>query len=106
MDKSEVSSLAGKRVVITRAPRQSIELLEKLAALGALPESLPLVAFAAPEDYRPMDAALDQLENFDWIIFTSVARWANPPIFPYRLASSTKSRCVNACASRVPRRNP
>ena len=71
MDKSEVSSLAGKRVVITRAPRQSIELIEKLAALGALPESLPLVAFAAPEDYRPMDAALDQLENFDWIIFTS-----------------------------------
>jgi uroporphyrinogen III methyltransferase/synthase len=45
--------------------------MEKLAALGANPESLPLVAFAAPEDYRPLDAALQELENFDWIIFTS-----------------------------------
>jgi uroporphyrinogen III methyltransferase / synthase len=46
-------------------------LIEKLTALGAAPESLPLVAFAAPEDYRPLDAALEELENFDWIIFTS-----------------------------------
>jgi uroporphyrinogen III methyltransferase/synthase len=66
-----MSTLSGKRVVITRAPRQSVELFEKLAALGATPESLPLVAFAAPEDYRPLDAALQELENFDWIIFTS-----------------------------------
>jgi len=66
-----MSPLFGKRVVITRAPRQSVELFEKLTALGAVPESLPLVAFSAPEDYRPLDAALEQLENFDWIIFTS-----------------------------------
>jgi uroporphyrinogen III methyltransferase/synthase len=69
--KADMSSLAGKRVIITRAARQSVELTEKLAALAASPESLPLVAFAAPEDYRPLDAALQELENFDWIIFTS-----------------------------------
>jgi uroporphyrinogen III methyltransferase / synthase len=68
---SEMSPLYAKRVVITRASRQSVELIEKLNALGAVPESLPLVAFAAPEDYRPLDAALQELENFDWIIFTS-----------------------------------
>jgi uroporphyrinogen-III synthase len=71
VDKSRVSSLAGKRIVITRAERQSASLLEKFAELGALTSLLPLVAFAAPEDYGPMDAALDQLEHFDWIIFTS-----------------------------------
>ncbi|MEQ1354180.1 MAG: uroporphyrinogen-III synthase [Candidatus Acidiferrum sp.] len=71
MDKNRVSSLADKRIVITRAERQSAGLLGKLEALGALPSLLPLVAFAAPEDYGPMDAALDQLESFDWIIFTS-----------------------------------
>ncbi len=71
MDKLGISSLAGKRIVITRAARQSVELLEKLAELGAIPSSLPLVAFSAPEDYGPLDAALDQLEHFDWIIFTS-----------------------------------
>jgi uroporphyrinogen-III synthase len=71
VDKNGVSSLVGKRIVITRAERQSAGLLGKLEALGALPSLLPLVAFAAPEDYGPMDAALDQLEQFDWIIFTS-----------------------------------
>jgi uroporphyrinogen III methyltransferase / synthase len=65
------TSLAGKRIVITRAARQSAELLEKFEKLGALPTLLPLVSFAAPEDFAPMDAALDQLEHFDWIIFTS-----------------------------------
>jgi uroporphyrinogen III methyltransferase/synthase len=65
------SVLSGKRVVITRAERQSVELVENLGKLGAMPILLPLVAFAAPEDYGPMDAALDRLEEFDWIIFTS-----------------------------------
>jgi uroporphyrinogen III methyltransferase/synthase len=65
------SVLSGKRVVITRAARQSVELVESLGRLGAVPVLLPLVAFSAPEDYGPMDAALDRLEQFDWIIFTS-----------------------------------
>jgi len=63
--------LSGKRIVITRAARQSVELVETLGKLGAVAILLPLVAFAAPEDYGPMDAALDRLEQFDWIIFTS-----------------------------------
>ena len=71
MANTDTSLLSSKRVVITRAPRQSEELIVKLTARGAVPESLPLVAFAAPEDYRPLDAALQELENFDWIIFTS-----------------------------------
>ena len=32
---------------------------------------LPLVAFADPEDFAPLDAAIAQIEQFDWIIFTS-----------------------------------
>ena len=74
MDRSSATPdpvLYGKRVVITRAARQSVELVENLAKLGALPILLPLVAFSAPEDYAPLDAALDRLEQFDWIIFTS-----------------------------------
>ena len=74
MDRSSATSdhvLYGKRVVITRAARQSVELVENLAKLGAMPILLPLVAFSAPEDYAPLDAALDRLEQFDWIIFTS-----------------------------------
>src|ERR1700675_5119013 len=71
MSATSESVLSGKRVVITRAARQSIELVEILGELGAMPILLPLVAFSAPEHFGPMDAALDRLEEFDWIIFTS-----------------------------------
>jgi uroporphyrinogen-III synthase len=65
------SPLAGKRVVITRAASQSSELFEKLTERGAIPILLPLVSFAAPEDYAPLDAALLEWERFDWVLFTS-----------------------------------
>jgi uroporphyrinogen III methyltransferase/synthase len=71
VDKFAISSLLGKQVVVTRAAHQSVDLVEKLNKLGALPVELPLVAFSAPEDFAPLDAALEQLEQFDWIIFTS-----------------------------------
>jgi uroporphyrinogen III methyltransferase/synthase len=66
------SPLSGKRVVITRAVAQSSELFETLRAGGALPVSLPLISFAPPQDFTPVDAALQQLDRFDWAIFTSV----------------------------------
>jgi uroporphyrinogen-III synthase len=68
---ASVSPLAGKRVVITRAASQSSELFEKLAKRGAVPILLPLVSFAAPEDYAPLDAALLEWDQFDWVLFTS-----------------------------------
>lgn len=65
------SPLAGKRVVVTRAIEQTSDLNARLAAHGAIPISLPLVSFAPPADYAPLDAALRQLDSFEWIIFTS-----------------------------------
>jgi uroporphyrinogen-III synthase len=65
------SPLEGKRVVVTRAIEQTADLLARLTSRGAVPISLPLVSFAPPEDYAPLDAALDQLKSFDWIILTS-----------------------------------
>jgi uroporphyrinogen-III synthase len=63
--------LKGKRVIVTRAIEQTADLSARLTAQGAIPISLPLVSFAPPENYAPLDAALDQLNSFDWIIFTS-----------------------------------
>lgn len=71
MDKLSNSPLSGKSVVITRSERQSAEIVGKLKALGAVPVVLPLVAFAEPENYGPFDEALDRMEEFDWVIFTS-----------------------------------
>jgi uroporphyrinogen III methyltransferase / synthase len=57
--------------VVTRAIEQTADLLARLTSRGAVPISLPLVSFAPPEDDAPLDAALDQLKSFDWIVFTS-----------------------------------
>jgi len=65
------SPLAGKRIVITRAAVQSEEFARELSALGAIPVVLPLVAFEDPDDFSPLDAAITQLEQFGWIVFTS-----------------------------------
>ncbi|MDE3110601.1 MAG: uroporphyrinogen-III synthase, partial [Acidobacteriota bacterium] len=63
--------LAGKRIVITRAPEQSGELVRALEDLGAEVLSMPAVAFAPPEDWRALDDALRNLESFDAVLFLS-----------------------------------
>jgi uroporphyrinogen-III synthase len=68
---SSPSPLLRKKVVVTRAALQNAEISRELAARGGVPISLPLVSFAEPEDWAPMDSALAQVESFDWVIFTS-----------------------------------
>jgi uroporphyrinogen-III synthase len=65
------SPLAGKRVVITRAALQSSELFDKLKHCGAIPVVLPLISFAPPDDYAPLDTAIRRWKQFDWVVFTS-----------------------------------
>jgi uroporphyrinogen-III synthase len=65
------SPLAGKRVVITRAASQSAALAAALKAQGAEVISLPLIQILPPLDFAPLDTALRDLANFDWLIFTS-----------------------------------
>jgi len=65
------NALSGKRIVITRAAVQSEALARELSARGAIPVVLPLVSFADPEDFAPLDAAIAEIQRFDWIIFTS-----------------------------------
>jgi len=63
--------LAGKRIVVTRAPEQSGELVRLLENMGAEVLALPVVAFAPPEDWRALDGALRNLESFDAVLFLS-----------------------------------
>ena len=71
MAEASQSGLSGKRIVITRAAVQSEALARELSARGAIPVVLPLVSFADPEDFAPLDAAITEIQRFDWIIFTS-----------------------------------
>jgi uroporphyrinogen III methyltransferase / synthase len=65
------SSLAGKRIVITRAEAQSDALAQELSARGAIPMVLPLISFGEPQEFGPVDEAIRGLTGFDWIIITS-----------------------------------
>ena len=71
MADASASPLAGKRIVITRAVLQSSELVDKLSGSGAIPILLPLISFAPPDDYAPLDAVLSQWSKLDWVMFTS-----------------------------------
>ena len=64
-------TLAGKRVVVTRSAEQSESLLAALREQGAIPIALPLVAFAPPEDLRPLDDTIRNLGRYDWVFLTS-----------------------------------
>jgi uroporphyrinogen-III synthase len=66
------SPLAEKIVIVTRAAAQSGELCEELNARGAKVRLVPLISFAPPENYDALDAALNGIESFDWVLFTSV----------------------------------
>ena len=63
--------LAGRRIVVTRAPEQSGELVRTLEHLGGEVSLVPAVAFEPPEDSGPLDRALQEFSRFDWVLFTS-----------------------------------
>ena len=64
--------LFGKRVVVTRSRSQASKLVQVLDAKGALCEEIPTIFIDTPSDhYKGMDQAIDALDTFDWLIFTS-----------------------------------
>lgn len=63
--------LFGKRVLVTRPKHQAGDLVNRLLTLGAIPFVLPAVEIQPPADWKPVDAALDRLERYQWIVFTS-----------------------------------
>jgi uroporphyrinogen III methyltransferase/synthase len=64
--------LFGQRIVITRAGGQAAELSGPLEELGAEAILLPAIEIRPPSDPAPLDHAIEQLDTYDWLIFTSV----------------------------------
>ncbi len=62
--------LFGKRVVVTRATQQARALSEKLRELGADVIEMPATQIARL-DLAPLRAAIDNIGDYDWLIFTS-----------------------------------
>ncbi len=63
--------LSGLRVVITRAAQQADELAQPLREHGATAILLPLIGIAPPQNPAPLSRAIEQIESYDWIVFTS-----------------------------------
>jgi uroporphyrinogen-III synthase len=63
--------LSGRRIVVTRAARQSGGLRERLEQQGAEVLLLPTIEIVPPDSYEPLDDALRQARDFDWLVVTS-----------------------------------
>src|SRR5689334_11532111 len=63
--------LTGKTILTTRAASQSGELRSKLEALGARVIECPAIEIVPVDDWTPVDAAIQKLDTYQWLIFTS-----------------------------------
>lgn len=67
----ETKPLFGRGIVITRPEKQAEELAKLLAAHGARVIRFPVIEIVPPADWVPLDNAINGLEDYRWIIFTS-----------------------------------
>jgi len=65
-------NLTKKRVLITRPRAQAEGFARALNAAGAQPIFFPVIEIIPPEDYSMLDFAIQNLEQYNWLIFTSV----------------------------------
>ena len=64
--------LVGQNIVITREPQQMGELAALLEVHGANVIAYPTIRIADPMTWSKLDQALDRLNSYHWVIFTSV----------------------------------
>ena len=68
----ETLPLFGKTFVITRPEEQSESFITGLLERGAEPFLFPVIETVPPEDWNPLDTAIEKLDRYDGLIFTSV----------------------------------
>jgi uroporphyrinogen-III synthase len=64
--------LAGCSVLVTRPGKRGHELAQRLRELGAEVEHRPTIAFLPPTAPELSARAIEGLERYDWLVFTSV----------------------------------
>jgi uroporphyrinogen III methyltransferase/synthase len=69
---SSQKPLAGKRIVITRARKQAETVARSIEELGGDVIDFPTIEICPPESFTEFDDAIDKLDGYDWVIFTSV----------------------------------
>ena len=64
--------LAQIRILVGRARHQAGALSTELRKLGATVIEIPFIEIHKPKSFKPLDAALETLTTYDWLILTSV----------------------------------
>jgi uroporphyrinogen-III synthase len=64
-------SLVGVRVLVGRARHQAGALSAELRKLAATVIEIPFIEIRKPRSFKPLDLALMNLANYDWLILTS-----------------------------------
>ncbi len=72
LDWYESKPLFGKTVIVTRPKEQSHEFIRLLEDRGASVIPFPTIEIVPPRSYKALDRAINNLEHYDWIVFTSV----------------------------------
>lgn len=64
--------LSGKRIVVTRPAEQSDSLVKGLEEYGAHITEFPVIKISEVQDLEPLHRALNKLDSYSWLVFTSV----------------------------------
>jgi uroporphyrinogen III methyltransferase/synthase len=64
--------LLGRRIVVTRAREQASDLVHQLTEYGAECIQCPTIKVMPPLDWAQVDKAIEAIDKYDWIVFTSV----------------------------------
>ena len=59
-------------MLVGRARHQASKLSSGLRKLGAQVIEIPFIEIRRPRSYKPLDSALRNIQNYDWLILTSV----------------------------------
>lgn len=68
----ETKPLFGKTVLVTRAREQASEFKVMLENSGANCLVFPTISIVPPDSWDPLDSAISNLDEYDWLVFTSV----------------------------------
>jgi len=68
----ENGTLFGKRILVTRSRSQASDLVSLLEERGAEAVEFPTIKIDPPASYDQLDKAISDLDNYDWVVFTSV----------------------------------
>ncbi len=72
MQISSLKPLTGMRIVVTRPKELTHTLSERLRELGATIVELPTIEIIPVENTAPLDDTIRRLDEYDWLILTSV----------------------------------